>query len=122
MCRAYRPTLSAQIIHVQRDLLPREPAAARQNQNQQVTPEIERDQMKRNECDDRTNASERNETEIQKEIKEKQIRERSKKQNSERQNKNNSLKRSPDCVEQELPEPLHVRRRLGPCPRTDKQK
>jgi hypothetical protein len=35
---------------------------------------------------------------------------------------NNSLKRSPDCVEQELPEPLHVRRRLGPCPRTDKQK
>jgi hypothetical protein len=32
------------------------------------------------------------------------------------------LKVSPDCVEQELPEPLHVRRRLGPCPRTDKQK
>jgi len=92
MCRAYRPTLSAQIIHVQRDLLPREPAAARQNQNQQVTPEIDRDQMKRNEFEARTNISERNETEIQKEIKEKQIRERSKKQNSERQNKNNSFK------------------------------
>ena len=37
MCRAYRPALGAQIIHVQRDLLPREPAAARQNQNRHVS-------------------------------------------------------------------------------------